>query len=257
MTRPSLIAALVAAALAAPPAVAHARTLAEVQARGTISMCANPDALPYASKAPERPGFQIEIGRAVAQALGVSLTPEWIVPRHRASLVNCDMLMDSINDPHVHEGSLLLSRPYQRSGIALALRPGAEAVNGLSDLRKGQKIGVMVNSVASVVFGKRGLTTSPYAFEPDMMRDVANGELFGAAISHAAAAWYLHENPGSRVRLVHAYDAEPQLAWTVCIGLRKADQALLDRVNAAVESLLADGTIARIYARYGVDHRTP
>jgi polar amino acid transport system substrate-binding protein len=85
-------AALIATALAAAPAAVRARTLAEVQARGTISMCANPDALPHASQNPELPGFQIEIGRAVAQALGVSLTPEWIVPRYRALLVNCDML---------------------------------------------------------------------------------------------------------------------------------------------------------------------
>jgi len=45
---------------------AGARTLAEVKSVGTISMCANRDALPYASNKPETPGFQIEIGRADA-----------------------------------------------------------------------------------------------------------------------------------------------------------------------------------------------
>jgi hypothetical protein len=33
----------------------------------------------------------------------------------------CDMLLDSINDSEVHEGKLSLSRPYQKSGLALGL----------------------------------------------------------------------------------------------------------------------------------------
>ena len=40
--------------------VAHGRTLEEVKARGTIELCANPNALPYASENPALPGFQIE-----------------------------------------------------------------------------------------------------------------------------------------------------------------------------------------------------
>jgi ABC-type amino acid transport substrate-binding protein len=43
----------------------------------------------------------------------------------------------------------------------------------------------------------------------------------------------------------------------VSVGLRKADQALLDEVNAILDRLLTDGTISRIYARYGVEHRQP
>jgi polar amino acid transport system substrate-binding protein len=51
------------------PASAWTRTLAEIQARGLVSMCANPDALPYASNRSDTAGFQIDIGRALASAL--------------------------------------------------------------------------------------------------------------------------------------------------------------------------------------------
>ena len=84
-------------------------------------MCANPDALPYASEKADPPGFQIELGRAIAAGLGVRLETLWILPRYRASLVNCDILLDSINDPEIYEGRLLLSRPYQRTGVALGV----------------------------------------------------------------------------------------------------------------------------------------
>jgi ABC-type amino acid transport substrate-binding protein len=39
--------------------------------------------------------------------------------------------------------------------------------------------------------------------------------------------------------------------------MRRADDDLAQKVNAALAGLLADGTIAAIYQRYGVAHRKP
>lgn len=235
----------------------QARTLAEIKARGILSQCANPDALPFSSEKGELRGFQLELGALIAKELGVSFQPEWIKPRYRANLVNCDLLVDSINDAAVHEGKLLLSRPYHRTGVALGVGPGGEQIKSFADLQPGQKIGVMINSVASVVLGKRGVTTSPYAYEQDMVEDLETGALFGAAISAAKMGYYVMRNPAKGIRVIHAYDAEPELRWEVSVGMRKADQALADAVDAALGKLLADGSIARIYAKYGVEHRVP
>ena len=138
-------------------------------------MCANPDALPHASNRPETPGFQVDLGRALAAGLGVPLEIDWIIPRIRAGLVDCDLLLDTIADPDIQRGPLKLSHAYQKSGVALALRPGSDAVLGFGDLRPEQRVGVLVGSVASVVLGKRGLRTVPYAFESDMVEDLAKG----------------------------------------------------------------------------------
>ncbi|MGH8630155.1 MAG: hypothetical protein ACREU7_05245, partial [Burkholderiales bacterium] len=55
LRRSFVLAGVCAAALIST--AASARTLAEVQSLGTISMCAHPDALPYASKNPDAPGI--------------------------------------------------------------------------------------------------------------------------------------------------------------------------------------------------------
>jgi polar amino acid transport system substrate-binding protein len=243
--------------VATMPSETLARTLAEIKFKGAISLCANPDALPFASEKASPPGFQIEIARAIATGLGVNLELQWILPRYRANLVNCDILMDSIDDPAVYEGKLLLSRPYHRTGVALGVGPKATAVDGFAGLSKGQKVGVMVNSVAQVVLGKRGVSESPYAFEQDMLDDLAKGELYGAAASPATIAYYMRQHPDAGLRVVHAYDSEPQLAWNVSVGMRKSDQALVDAVNEVLAKLLADGTISAIYGHYGVEHRMP
>ncbi|MGQ0578624.1 MAG: substrate-binding periplasmic protein [Betaproteobacteria bacterium] len=236
---------------------ADARTLAEVKSLGAISMCANRDALPYASNNPETPGFQIEIGRAIAEGLGVPLNVEWILPRRRANVVNCDMLLDSINDPAIQENRLRLSRPYQKSGIALGLGRDAEPISDFKELKKDQKIGAMVSSVAKMVLIKAGKATSPYAFQTDLVEDLAKGELYGAAVSMATMSYYIYQHPDSGLRLVNAFDSEPELTWEVSVGLRKSDQALTDAVNEVLEKMLADGSITRIYAKYGVEHRRP
>ena len=243
------------ALLSAAPAAA--RTLAEVQARGVISMCANPDSLPHASSKPETPGFQVEIGRALANALGFQLQVDWIVARMRASLVDCDLLLDTIAVAEAQPATVKLSKAYQRSGVALALRAGSGAVQGFQGIGPNQRVGVMVNSLASKLLNQRGLRTVPYAFESDMVIDVANGELDACAVSPASIAYYIRTHPDSGLRYVHAYDAEPELRWNLAVGLRRSDDALLDAVNSALDKLIHDGTLARIYAHYGVDYRQP
>lgn len=236
---------------------ASARTLAEVKSLGAISMCANGDALPYSSKDPERPGYQVELARALAAGLDVSLNIEWIVPRRRANVVNCDLVLDSVNDPAIYDGRLLLSHPYQKSGLALGLRSDAEPISDFKELKKGQKIGVMVGSIAAMVLGKAGKSFSPYAFQSAMLEDLQKGEIYGTAISSATMSYQIFQHPDSGLRLVNAFDSEPMLAWEVSVGLRKSDQALVGAINEVLDQLLADGTVTQIYAKYGVEHRKP
>lgn len=248
---------LAAVLLSTLTGAATSRTLDEVRALGTISMCANRDALPYSSNKPETPGFQVELGQAIAHGLGLTLTIEWILPRRRANVVNCDLLFDRPNDPEVQEGRVLLSRPYQKSGLALGLGLNARPITDYRQLEKGQKIGVMVSSVASVVLGKAGKSTSPYAFQSDMLEDLEKGELYGIAVSSATMSHYIFVHPNSELKLAYAFDDVPDLTWDVAVGLRKSDQALVDAVNKILDKLIADGTVARIYAKYGVEHRLP
>ena len=52
-------------------APADARSLENVIERGALTLCASPNALPFASKTGPVPGFQIELGEKIAQQLGV------------------------------------------------------------------------------------------------------------------------------------------------------------------------------------------
>jgi ABC-type amino acid transport substrate-binding protein len=248
---------LVLVALCAPCVAAYARPLEEIRARGAISVCANPNALPYSSDKPDTPGFQIEIARALAKQLGLGLQVDWIVPRYRASMVDCDMLMDSIVRPDLRTPALKLSVPYHASGVALAFGQGKPTVATYRDLRAGMRVGVMMSSVASLIVSKTPASMVPFGFEDDLVAAVASGEVDVGAISPATAGYHNLKNPDRKVTLVHAEDSEPDLKWQVAIGMRRADDALVEAVNQALGTLLRDGAIGAIYKKYAVDHQNP
>jgi ABC-type amino acid transport substrate-binding protein len=236
---------------------AHGRPLAEVQSNKQLSLCANPNALPYAAERAELPGFQIEIARALAQRMGLDLQVLWIVPRYRAGAVDCDMLMDTILSPGVEQRGLRPSLPYQVSGVGLVFAPGQSPVPDYKSLREGMRVGVMMNSLASLVISRTAAAMVPFGFEDDMIDAVARGDVQAGAVSPASAGYYNLRHPSQPLAVVRAQDHEPELRWNVAVGLRRADDALLDAVNAALKTLLDDGTIRAIYARYGVEHRRP
>jgi polar amino acid transport system substrate-binding protein len=236
---------------------AAARPLASIEARGVIRVCAHPNALPFASRADKPPGFQIEIARALARELGVSLDIAWVLAPIQYRAADCDIVMDTILNKDVQsEGRIKVSRPYYRSGVALALPSKVAGVHSFSDVAD-KRIGVMAGSVAQMVLGQRGLRTSAFGFEDEMMEALSQGSIDGAAVSAATIAYFNKTKPDRAVTLVYAYEREPSLSWDVAVGMRGADDKLVHKVDAALAALLAAGTIRDIYARYGIDYRPP
>lgn len=248
------LAALCALLACAP---AWSRPWSEIRMQGEISVCANPNALPYASNRPDSPGFQLEIARALATRLDVRLRVDWIVPRMRAATVDCDLLMDTIAVPGVQPPSIKLSVPYYLGGVPLAFARGQQPAATYRALAPGTRVGVIMNSLASLIVSKTPATLIPFGFEDDMLEAAARGEIAAAAASAASIGYFNLRHPDAQLTLVHAEDDEPELRWPVAVGMRRADDDLVKAVNAAVTALLDDGTLAAIYGRYGVVHRRP
>ncbi len=236
----------------------QARPLSSIKERGRLLVCANPNALPFAAKNGERRGVQLELAQALADQLGVALEIGWVVFTNQIFAVDCDIVLDSIVDAEAQgERRVKLSRPYQQSGVALAFRAGVTPVATYAELEPGLRIGTMVSSIARVYLGKHDIATIPYAFEDEMIEALGKGEIDVAAVSPATIGFYNLTHPSAPVRATMAFAAVPELNWSVAVGMRKADDALVDSVNAALDKLLADGTVRRIYASYGIEQRAP
>jgi polar amino acid transport system substrate-binding protein len=236
---------------------ADARSLETIIERGALTLCANPNALPFASKTGPVPGFQIELGEKIAEQLGVKLTREWVVSAIQYRRADCDLVLDTIarNDTPP-EGGIKVSRPYHRSGVVLAVRGDSRATS-LASLGSDQRVGVPVGSLVSMRLDKGGTVTSPFLFEDEIVAALANREIEAAAVTPLTVGWFNLQHADQPLRLIRAFDNDQDLNWNIAAGLFRPDDKLRARVDAAIETLLADGTIARIYARYGIELRPP
>jgi polar amino acid transport system substrate-binding protein len=249
------IAAGLCLALSALPAAP--RSLDAIGQRGVLALCAHPNALPFASKHGDPPGFQIELGQALAAQLGVRLAQHWVINSFQYRRADCDIVLDAIADKSaLAEVGLRLSRPYYRSGVALAV-PGNSSVTSLDGLGAGRRVGVPVGSLVAMRLAQKGIETSPFAFEDEIMEALARHAIDAAAVTPAAIGWFNATHPDAPVRRIAAFADDPDLNWNVAVGMLRPDDRLKDGIDAALGHLIADGTIGRIYARYGVELQPP
>jgi polar amino acid transport system substrate-binding protein len=236
---------------------ASARSLEAIGQRGAIALCAHPNALPFASRRGPVPGFQVELAEALAARLGVALERHWVINSFQYRRADCDLVFDAIADRGaLAEVGLRPSRPYQRSGVVLAVR-GEGPISSLGDLAPGERVGVQVGSIAAMRLGQQGIAITPYVFEDEMMEALAHREIAAAAVTPATVGWFNLNHPEARVRRIPAFEQDADLNWNVAVGMMRPDEGLRQRVDAALEAMLADGTIAEILARYGVEPRPP
>ena len=248
------LAVLTTLGLATPVA---ARSLDSIRSAGTLGLCAHPNSLPFASKAGDPPGFQIEMGGAIARQLGVSLELDWIITIYQLRSADCDIIMDAIADREAQgETRLGISKPYYRTGVALAVPPDSKLA-AFKDLDERTKVGVQVGSMAAMVLNQRRVPTSTFGFEEDSLQAVANHEIDAAAVTPAAAGYFNLTHADNALRILGPDESEAKLVWNVGVGMVRPDDKLREAIDAALERLRADGTVDRIYRRYGIVLQMP
>src|ERR1700750_2217749 len=243
---------LLIGALLGLPDLAQARSLDAIRDSGVLGLCAHPNSLPFANKAGDPPGFQIELGNALAKELGVSLRLDWIITQYQMRSAGCDIVLDVIADREAQgETRLALSKPYYRTGVALAV-PSASKLTSFKSLDANTKVGVQVGSFAAMVISQRHVPTSTFGFEVDSLEALSNHEIDAAAVTPTIASYFNLTHPDNKFRILDRDENETNLNWNVAVGMVRPDKRLRDAIEAALTRLRADGTVDRIYGRYGI-----
>ena len=244
------IAALLLSTALAP--AASARSLEQIKASGTLSVCLPANSLPFSSRHDTPSGFQVDLAGLLAKQLGVSLETEWVISPIQVRYANCDLLLDVIADPEAQgESHFVLSKPYYRSGVALVVPQGSR-IASFASLDRHTKVAVQVGSIVAMILGQRHVGLTTYAFEDEMLQAVADGEADAAAVTPVSAGYFNLAHPDHKLTIIPPDEGDQRLVWNIAIGMHKPDQAMRDAMNNAIDKFSADGTIAGIYRRYGV-----
>jgi polar amino acid transport system substrate-binding protein len=234
-----------------------ARTLDQIKAFNTLSVCLPSNSLPFSSRRDDPPGFEVELARELALQLGVRLQTDWIISHIQVLRAQCDLLLDAIADPDAQsESRLALSKPYYRSGVTLVVRQESK-VASFDDLDGSSKVAVQSGSIVAMILGQRNVRLSAFAFEDEMLQALHDNEVTAAAVTPLSAAYFNRMHPDAPLKILALDERDPRLAWNVAVGMRRPDNALRAAIDGALDRLSADGTLARIYARYGITLAAP
>ena len=244
---------------------ADARSLAEVRQTGILRLCANPSALPYSNLTDRGglAGFEVELAEALAHEIGLELGVTWVRNAGEIKHSDCDLSMgvvasaasydrEGLTGPLTTHLPLRFSRPYADSGVVLVVS-SRSSVRRLNDLH-GQKIGVMVGTIEHEWLAKHDFRVSVFASQEDIIAAIEAGEIEVGTTNPVTIGWYRHEHPSTAVRVPDGYEPELELRWSVSVGLRRADDALLAAVNTALARLVEQRIPAQIYAKYGISY---
>ena len=215
---------------------------------------------PFASKAPDGSivGFDYDIGNALCAEMKVKCT--WVeqefdglIPALKVRKIDAILSSMSITDDR--KKSVDFTSKYYNTPARLVLKAGTEVSANLSEL-KGKKIGVQRGSIhdrfAQEVLKPLGVEVMPYSSQNEIYLDVAAGRLDGTvADATLLQDGFLNTDAGKGYAFAGpAFTEAKYFGDGIGIAVRKGDQADLDKINAAIVAIRANGKYKQIQDKY-------
>ena len=251
--RSGLLAAAIASALAAPAGQAIAEDVSPLR------LCADPTNLPFSSDSPSQPGFYVEIGQALAQALGRPVTYDWYKSYFgkrtvRVTLLGrqCDAMIGLPLSDDFMGPSVIFSSKIATEAYALVSRSD-QAIAGINDL-KGKRVAVQYETTPQNLLAQSDDIEKITVLTPEeAMKALDQGKADVAFIWGPVAGWLNKTAYENRYRIRPVQGSG--LSWDAAIGFAKASGPLRDQVNAALPQL--GHTIADLTVKYGLPTDQP
>ncbi len=230
--------------------------LPRINEAGSLRFCADPNNLPFSSQDPQHPGFEMELGRAIARELGLKADFVWM-PTQRGAVAlrqlvegRCDLFMGLPLDKRFLDDNprLTLSAPYYSMGHVVVL-PEGTVIREMKELRD-KPVAVEFSSLGDIFAFEQAYSRQTHRSQADLFWAVATGEAAAAIMWSPIAGWMLKTNPESKLRLMGLQGRS--LEFHIGVGVRKTDADLKDAVDGVLLQLGQRNTVADILKRYGV-----
>lgn len=242
-----------AAALVVPASPLHAD---EVQ---PLRLCADPTNLPFSSDSSSQPGFYVEIGQALAQALGRPIAYDWYKSYFgkrtvRVTLLGkqCDAMIGLPRSEDFMGPAVIFSSSFAKEGYALVTAKG-QALGGVDGL-KGKRVAVQFASTPQNLLASRDDIRKVTVLSPEEgMQALDQGKADVAFIWGPVAGWLNKTAYDGRYQ-IELTEGEG-LSWDAAIGFAKTSTELRDRVDALLPQL--QKTIGELAVKYGLPTGAP
>jgi polar amino acid transport system substrate-binding protein len=224
-----------------------------------LRLCADPTNLPFSSDDPSKPGFYLEIGQALGQALGRPVTYTWYKSYFgkrtvRVTLLakQCDAMIGLPLSDDFMGPAVIFSRKIATQAYALVTAKG-QTIGGIDDL-KGKRVAVQYESTPQNLLAQRDDIEKITVLSPEEgMKALDQGRADVAFVWGPVAGWLNKTAYNDRYQ-IQATEGKG-LSWDAAIGFAKPSKELRDQIDAILPQL--EQTIAGLTLEYGLPNDKP
>ena len=234
-------------------------TVESIQKAGKLVIATSPDFPPFESLAADGSveGIEIDIMNLVCEQLGVELVIEQmdfdsVLPGVQAGKFTAGV--SGISVTPAREKNTLFTDPYCLAAQAIVVLNGS-SITCKADL-EGKTIAVQSGTTAEAYAMENGYTFNAYTANTDAQEALLAGKVDAWVIDDLTAAdmvaLYNAENPEALVVLGEAMTTEPY-----AFAFKLGNDELVGAINEIINKLVADGTVADIFAKYNAPYTSP
>ena len=255
----ALILAVVMLALCLTACGSSEKTVEDIQKEGVLTIATSPDFPPFESLGSDGSvqGIEIEIMNLICQKLGVELKIEQMDFDSVIAGIQADKFdvgVSGISVTEKRQKNMLFTDPYCLAAQAIVVLNGSD-ITCKADL-EGKKVSVQTATTAESFCLENGYEVSSFAANSDAELALTTGKVDAWVIDDLTAAEmvkaYNDENGEALVILDEAMTTEPY-AFAFAFG----SENIVEAVNAILNELVADGTIASIFEKYDAPYTAP
>lgn len=193
-------------------------------------------------------GFDVEIGTAIAEELGMNpkpVTNPWqtIIAALKSNKFDAIIGSMAITEERLKEVNF--TDPYYESGAQVFVSEDNDEIKTIDDLH-GKKIGVVVSSTFEE--NAKEYTDQVVTYDSDVtaLQDLTVKGRLDAVITDQLVGMYAINQNKLPIKLVD----EPIYLDQMGIAIKKEDEELLEKVNEALKTIMENGTYAQISEKY-------
>ena len=231
---------------------ATADRLEDIQAKGEMVIALEGNWAPWSfhDDAGALVGYDVEVGKAIAEKLGVKATfveGEWDGLLAGVEAGRYDMVINGVDITDSRKQSYDFSTPYAYIRTALVTRKDNDTIHSFEDL-KGKTTANSIGSTYMELAEQYGATCSGVDTLDETIQMVLQGRADATLNADVSFYDYLSQHPDAEIQIVSfAPDANE-----IAIPMQKSDSAaaLREAVNKAIEDLRNDGTLTELSDKY-------
>ncbi|OBZ08830.1 amino acid ABC transporter substrate-binding protein [Bacillus sp. FJAT-27264] len=196
-------------------------------------------------------GFDIDYARAAAEKMGKEVTfqpIDWSAKESELNSGRIDMIWNGYTITDERKEKVLFTKPYlENSQVVVVL--ASSPLSKLEDLA-GKEIGLQSLSSAADALDANPIKDKVAGISefPDnvlALTDLKTSRLAGVVIDEVVARYYMSKEPGT-FKLLDESLAPEQYG----VGIKKGNEALLDELQKALDTMNSDGTAAEISTKW-------